>query len=553
MTKDTIMENSTKRQKPDLIKENAELREKVRELEETLDAIRSGEVDAIIVSKGDGQQIYTLEGADTPYRVLVENIREGALTLSCAGMILYANTRFAEMVKQPADKVVGTSIIDYICPEYQADVREALREIMKKTCRSSVRIKQEKGSLPVMISMNPLDHGIDTKISVVLTDRRKDEDRIMLQARMLDAVGDAVIAADINNRIIYWNEAATKTYGWETEEAIGRDLIDVATPEISKKDAREIAARLKKGDTWTGEYVVRHRDGHEFPIYASDAPVFDDDGTLIAVIGASHDISERKKSEKELKQKHEDLNAAYEEITATQEELQQNVDELMKREHELNDALAEKEILLSEIHHRVKNNLTAFISLLSLEGSYIDTSQGQALKKDLQNRARTMALIHETLYRTRQYSDVDMELYLSTLVDQIVNSYSSLQSIGTFVDAKGVTLDLGRATPIGLIINELVTNSLKYAFPQDVITCRADRKEPCTIGIRLTREDGMYLLKVSDNGIGLPRGLDISTIKSLGLKLVHFLARHQLRAKLEINRDNGTEFVFLFKERDRGI
>ena len=170
---------------------------------------------------------------------------------------------------------------------------------------------------------------------------------------------------------------------------------------------------------------MRHRDGHEFPIYASDAPVFDDDGRLIAIIGASHDITERKKAEEELKQKHEDLNAAYEEITATQEELRQNVEELMKREEELNETLAEKEILLSEIHHRVKNNLTAFISLLSLEGSYVDTPEGQALKKDLQNRARTMALIHETLYKTRQYSDVDMEVYLSTLVDQVVNSFSS--------------------------------------------------------------------------------------------------------------------------------
>jgi two-component sensor histidine kinase len=221
----------------------------------------------------------------------------------------------------------------------------------------------------------------------------------------------------------------------------------------------------------------------------------------------------------------------------------------MNREHELNDSLAEKEILLSEIHHRVKNNLTAFISLLSLEGSYVETPEGQALKKDLQNRARTMVLIHETLYKTRQYSNVDMEVYLSTLVDQVVNSYSSTQSIRTFVDAKGVTLDLSRATPIGLIINELVTNSLKYAFPQDTITYLADRKEFCTIGIRLTKEDGTYLMKISDNGVGLPKGLDIRTTKSLGLKLVNFLARHQLRAKLEIDTKNGTEFAFRFEEK----
>jgi two-component sensor histidine kinase len=93
-----------------------------------------------------------------------------------------------------------------------------------------------------------------------------------------------------------------------------------------------------------------------------------------------------------------------------------------------------------------------------------------ALKKDLQNRARTMALIHETLYNTRQYSNVDMEVYLTTLIEQVITSYSSPQSVRTLVEAKGVTLDLARATPIGLIINELVTNSLKYAFPQEVMT-----------------------------------------------------------------------------------
>ena len=554
MAKLPANKNSTARTSASALRrENEELREKVRELEDTLDAIRSGEVDAIIVSKGDARQVYTLEGADKPYRVLVENIREGALTISRSGMILYGNTRFAEMVKQPADKVVGTSLVDHVCPESRAGMEEALRKIETRSCRSRVRIRQgEKGSLPVLISMNILDHGEDAKISVVLTDRRKDEDRIVLQARMLDAVGDAVIAADTKNRIIYWNDAATRTYGWTPAEAIGRDLVGVVTPGISNKQAREIAALIAKGESWTGEYVVRHRDGHEFPIYANDAPVFDDEGKLIAIIGASHDISGQKKTEDELRKKHNDLNAAYEEITAAQEELRQNIGELTSRESQLSEALAEKEILLSEIHHRVKNNLAAFISLLSLEGSYEKTPAGHALKKDLQNRARTMALIHETLYKTRQYAEVDMDMYLSTLVGQVVGSYAgNSQSIRTIVDAKGVMLDLARATPTGLIVNELVTNSLKHAFPEGAKSCQPGTGDECTVRISMRKEKESYLLEVADNGVGLPAGFDPGTARSLGLKLVNFLARHQLRVNPEISTGCGTRYVFRFGQREK--
>jgi two-component sensor histidine kinase len=170
------------------------------------------------------------------------------------------------------------------------------------------------------------------------------------------------------------------------------------------------------------------------------------------------------------------------------------------------------------------------------------------LKKDLQNRARTMALIHETLYRTRKFSDVDMNVYLNILVEQIVNSYRTDRPLNTSVEAQGVTLDLVRATPIGLIVNELVTNSLKYAFPQKATPAGTDQEKPCTIGIQISADDGNYLMKVSDNGIGLPAGWDIKETQTLGLKLVNFLARHQLRAKIEINTDKGTEFVFRFRK-----
>ncbi len=200
-------------------------------------------------------------------------------------------------------------------------------------------------------------------------------------------------------------------------------------------------------------------------------------------------------------------------------------------------------MLLSEIHHRVKNNLAAFISLLSLNGAYEETEDNKNLRKDLQNRARSMVLIHETLYRTQNFSTVDMDVYLTTLVGQIAASYAGSKGIRTVVDARGVVLDFSRAATAGLIITELITNSFKYAFPP-AFDCLAVRNEPCTIRVTLSSQDGAYTLLVADNGRGLPAGLDPRTSKSLGLKLVHFLARHQLRAETDVIVDKGTEFLF---------
>jgi two-component sensor histidine kinase len=265
-------------------------------------------------------------------------------------------------------------------------------------------------------------------------------------------------------------------------------------------------------------------------------------------------IDELGKTERELTAKNDDLNAINEELTATQEELHQTIGKLgrseevlRKNEEDLRESLAEKEILLSEIHHRVKNNLTAFISLLSLEGSYQDTPEGQALRLDLQNRARSMALVHETLYKTKKYSQVDMEVYLLTLVNQIATTFPSPKPVHTYVEAGGVTIDIARATPCGLIINELMTNAFKHAFTESS-PCGTPGFDHCSFRVELARCDGFYTLSVSDNGVGLPASVDIKTAQTLGLKLVYFLARHQLRASVDINTSHGTRYTLRFRE-----
>ncbi len=297
--------------------------------------------------------------------------------------------------------------------------------------------------------------------------------------RTFNTVPDLISIMDMNYRIVRVNKAMAARLGATPDACIGLVCHEAVHNTPVPPDFCPHHQTCRDGREHVAE-VHEERLGGDFIV--STTPLRDESGTLTGSVHVARDITDRKKAERELRQKNEELNAANEkfsathrklqqandellnsntrlnalnqELSATQEQLTHNVEELKKseldlkqKEGDLKDALEEKEILLSEIHHRVKNNLTAFISLLSLEGSYEDSPSGLALKKDLQNRARTMALIHETLYKTRQYSNVDMEVYLSTLVDQVVNSYSSAQSITTSIEARGITLDLARATP----------------------------------------------------------------------------------------------------------
>jgi PAS domain S-box-containing protein len=379
-------------------------------------------------------------------------------------------------------------------------------------------------------------------IHIDITERRRAEDALReahaRTAAILEGITDTFYSLNREWRFTLVNPAAEKApFGLPSAELLGRVIWDLYPGLVGTRIHQHYLDAA-------GKNTLEHYEAQS-PLNKRWYEVFMK-GRNGGVDVYMRDITKRKKAEDELVRKNDDLNALNEELTATQEELNQNLEELTRREQDLSKALAEKEVLLSEIHHRVKNNLTAFISLLSLEGSTEETPAGKALKLDLQNRARSMAIIHETLYRTHMYDEVDMGMYLTTLLDQIATSFRTVRQVKIVVDAPGVMLDIPRATPAGLIVNELVTNSFKYAFP-DSFNAHDARDAPPTITVALVKDDGMYTMTVSDNGVGLPAGFDLAKTQTLGLKLVNFLAKHQMRAKVEVRSANGTEFVFRFK------
>ena len=208
-------------------------------------------------------------------------------------------------------------------------------------------------------------------------------------------------------------------------------------------------------------------------------------------------------------------------------------------EEQIKSSLKEKEILLSEIHHRVKNNMQIISSLLKLQSAKIKDEQHVDIFKNAENRIRSMSLIHETLYQSKDFANVDFNGYVKSISNYLLRSYIVTSgAIKLNLEIEDITLGLDHSIPCGLIINELVSNSLKHAFPKG-------REGEIKIALR-TINDHEVELTVSDDGVGIPREIDMGNPETLGLELVQILAENQLDGTLELERDGGTEFRIRF-------
>lgn len=206
----------------------------------------------------------------------------------------------------------------------------------------------------------------------------------------------------------------------------------------------------------------------------------------------------------------------------------------------LDSVLKDREVLLREVHHRVKNNLQVLISLLRLQARVVKDEHSLAILKDVQGRIGVMSLIHEKLYRSESLARIGFRDYIKDLTDGLFKAYGAGNRISLKTDVVAIESSIDKAIPVGLIINELITNSIKYAFP-------GDRAGAIRITIQPVSENEIELI-VADNGIGIPMEMDIRNTGSLGMQLVTALAEDQLRGSLEINRDSGTEFRIKFNK-----
>ena len=216
-----------------------------------------------------------------------------------------------------------------------------------------------------------------------------------------------------------------------------------------------------------------------------------------------------------------------------------DISERKKSENDIKTSLKEKETLLMEIHHRVKNNLQIISSLLDLQANYVDEIEAINVLQESQNRVKSMAIIHEMLYQSIDLNSINFTNYIKNLVHDLFISYGANNRIKYIIKSEPILLNIETAIPCGLIVSELVSNSLKYAFPNH-------EKGKISVSINSYREE--FELIISDNGIGFPENIDFKNVNtSLGLRLVNILVQ-QLEGSVELDKTEGTKFKIKFKE-----
>lgn len=463
-----------------------------------------------------------LKKSEEKYRSLFEFSPDYILLMDAEGVIREINkaaesflgcSRF-DLIGEPFRKV--TSTIKVNNPDYKDLFRAATKG--KDVKPFEIEVQKNGDTSYVDIRLVPLKkEGSIFAIQIIGRDItvRKDAEKKLVRSKEELADLNSYLETIINSSPFaifdlnpdgevksVWNPAAERIYGWNRKEVMGKVLPSAPSDELEGREV--INKRVLSGEV-INEIELRgvRKDGSLIDILMGAAPLYSSQGNIEGVMSASVDITAMVEAEKQIKA-----------------------------------SLKEKEVLLREVHHRVKNNLQIISSLMSLQSRYVKDKTALKMFRESKNRVRAMSLIHEQLYQSPDLNQISFGDYIERIAQQLFRFYEAdVKGVELEVNVDELFLNLDTSIPLGLIVNELVSNSLKHAFPDD----RAGK-----VSIRLQTQDKNNILTVADDGIGLPSDFDISNnTDSLGLHIVQTLTL-QLRGTLDIKKSPGAEFKITF-------
>jgi PAS domain S-box-containing protein len=503
-----------------------------------------------------------LKESESRYRSIIETAQEGVWLLDENANTTYVNQAMAEMLGYTIDEMIGEPLFNFMDDEGKIDAAKKMekrRDGVKEV--HDFRFLHKNGSdVWTIISTNPFFDKNEGFIGVLgmlndITDRKMAEEEIKNQITLTNSINIVLknsIKAENDvevalNFLKIAEEITSSKFGFikEINEQGKVDILTISDPgwkecQIPQSEAikmlsgREIVSYWGRVLTEGKSQIVNHPEydpdsvgvpkGHP-PIKTFLGVPLLRGGKSIGLIG----LANKEEGYNHVDQKKiETLAVAFiESLNA------KRADEQIKK------SLKDKEILLKEIHHRVKNNLMIISSLLNLQSGYIKDTESQDIFKESQNRARSMALIHERLYQSTDQKKINFGDYIQTLSKELFRAYvADSRLIELDIDVEDIMLDINTTIPLGLILNELITNSLKHAFPEGTSG---------KVHVDLHLKDDHYEITVKDNGIGFPENIDYENTDTLGLKLVNSLTG-QIDGEIDMEHGEGTTFKIRFVE-----
>lgn len=480
-----------------------------------------------------------LQESEENYKSLIEHTPDGILIHDEKGEVIYANPAALNLVGLGSlEEAQNTNLFNYVQPEDHEKIKMRKAEMNKNSPTPFLEIKilrKDGKIIEAETKTSRIVYKGKPAVEVVLHDvalqRQLEREQMRYQLEeesnrelkreiaahirtrqrlnanqkyirlLIDSSLDMIFACDHNGKITEFNQAAQNIFGYTPAEVLNKHIsVLYADKELSDK----IGDYIFEDGNFAGEVMHVKKNGQTFSAYISAALLKNEKGELLGTMSISRDITRIKEAEEQLRK-----------------------------------SVHEKEILLKEIHHRVKNNLQVISSILKLQSSYVKDPKIIDLLKECRNRISSMAFIHATLYMTKDFTNINFAEYIANLAGNLQQSYTgSDKKILLRLDIPKLYLHIDDAIPCGLIVNELLSNSFKYAF---------EKKKSGAIGISVKVKKENIILAIWDDGGGIPKNVDYRNTESLGLQLVISLVE-QLRGTIKLERGKGTKYVIEFKK-----
>lgn len=456
------------------------------------------------------------EESEEKFRSVAQTAVDGIITVDGKGRIVYVNDSVQKIFGYLKEQLIGEEAAILVIEKYRSKIREILdnrpakdqHRLLGRTLETT-GIRADGGKFPLEVSISAWNFSEKNYYTAILRDitqRKTMEEKKNELAAIVESSDDAIISRNMDGVVTSWNQGAERIYGYSEKEALGNNMDTMYAPR-HEEEFSKLMEQIIKGERVKHYETQRVRkDGEIIDISLTISPLRNADGEIIGSSAIARDITEKKQMEKDLQQ-----------------------------------SLKDKDMLIGEIHHRVKNNLIIITSLLSLQSDYVKDQESRSLFEESENRARSMALIHEKLYQSGEAKRIDFNEYIQSLGKELYQSYALNTNLHLETDLDpDIFLDVDTAIPLGLIFNELFTNSLKHAFPEG---------GEGTIKVGFHKLEGdEYQLTLEDDGVGLSEDFNMEESESFGLRLVDALTQ-QIDAKVKLDTSNGTSYTITFQEK----